>query len=86
MILDLHRQGLSISAIVRAQVWSASFEASRHDRDQVKIRRALLNRLTDAACFPAWNGQSPTEKTDKKHGSFIVLVLSSILIKSFYAT
>jgi hypothetical protein len=40
-------------AIVRAKVWSASFETSRHDRDQVKIPRALLNRLTDAACFPA---------------------------------
>lgn len=40
-------------AMVRAKVWSDSFETSRHDRDQVKIPRALLNRLTDAACFPA---------------------------------
>jgi hypothetical protein len=40
-------------AIVRAKLWSASFETSRHDRDQVKIPRALLNRLTEAACFPA---------------------------------
>ncbi|WP_201863409.1 IS701 family transposase [Microvirga soli] len=39
-------------AVVRAKVWSASFETSRHDCDQVKIPRALLNRLTDAACFP----------------------------------
>lgn len=40
-------------AIVRAKVWSASFETSRQDRDEVKIPRALLNRLTEAACFPA---------------------------------
>ena len=40
-------------AVVRAKVWSASFETSRHDCDQVKIPRALLNRLTEAACFPA---------------------------------
>jgi DDE superfamily endonuclease len=40
-------------AVVRAKVWSASFETSRHDWDQVKIPRALLNRLTEAACFPA---------------------------------
>ncbi len=40
-------------AIVRAKLWSARFETSWHDRDQVKIPRALLNRLTDAACFPA---------------------------------
>ena len=40
-------------AVVRAKLWSASFEMSRQDRDQVKIPRALLNRLTDAACFPA---------------------------------
>jgi DDE superfamily endonuclease len=39
-------------AIVRAKLWSASFETSWHDRDQVTIPRALLNRLTDAACFP----------------------------------
>jgi hypothetical protein len=40
-------------AVVRAKMWSASFETSRQDRDQVKIPRALLNRLTEAACFPA---------------------------------
>lgn len=40
-------------AIVRAKLWSASFETSWQDRDQVKIPRALLNRLTEAACFPA---------------------------------
>jgi DDE superfamily endonuclease len=40
-------------AVVRAKLWSASFETSRPDRDQVKIPRALLNRLTEAACFPA---------------------------------
>jgi hypothetical protein len=40
-------------AVVRAKLWSASFETSRHDRDDVKIPRALLNRLAEAACFPA---------------------------------
>ena len=40
-------------AIIRAKLWSASFETSRPGRDEVKIPRALLNRLTDAACFPA---------------------------------
>jgi hypothetical protein len=40
-------------AVVRAKLWSAGFETSRQDRDQVKIPRALLNRLTEAACFPA---------------------------------
>lgn len=40
-------------AVVRAKLWSASFETSRQDRDVVKIPRALLNRLTEAACFPA---------------------------------
>jgi hypothetical protein len=40
-------------AVVRAKLWSASFEMSRQDRDQVKIPRALLSRLTEAACFPA---------------------------------
>jgi hypothetical protein len=40
-------------AIVRAKLWSASFETSRPDPDQVKIPRALLNRLIEAACFPA---------------------------------
>jgi hypothetical protein len=40
-------------AIVRAKLWAAGFETSRQDRDQVKIPRALLNRLTEAACFPA---------------------------------
>jgi hypothetical protein len=40
-------------AVVRAKLWSASFETSRHDRDQVKIPRVLLNRLSEAACFPA---------------------------------
>ena len=40
-------------AIVRAKLWSASFETSRPDPDQVKIPRALLNRLLEAACFPA---------------------------------
>jgi hypothetical protein len=40
-------------AVVRAKLWSASFETSRQDRDQVKIPRALFNRLTQAACFPA---------------------------------
>ncbi len=40
-------------AVVRAKLWSASFETSQHDRDVVKIPRALLNRLTEAACFPA---------------------------------
>ncbi|ANY82778.1 hypothetical protein BB934_35365 (plasmid) [Microvirga ossetica] len=39
-------------AVVRAKLWSTSFETSRQDRDQVKIPRALLNRLTEAACFP----------------------------------
>jgi hypothetical protein len=40
-------------AVVRAKLWSASFETSWPDRDQVKIPQALLNRLTEAACFPA---------------------------------
>jgi hypothetical protein len=40
-------------AIVRARLWGASFEMSRQDPDQVKIPRTLLNRLTEAACFPA---------------------------------
>jgi hypothetical protein len=40
-------------AIVRARLWDASFEMSRQDPDQVKIPRAVLNRLTEAACFPA---------------------------------
>jgi hypothetical protein len=40
-------------AIVRAKLWAASFETSRQVRDVVKIPRALLNRLTEAACFPA---------------------------------
>lgn len=40
-------------AIVRAKLWSASFETSRPIQDVVKIPRALLNRLTEAACFPA---------------------------------
>ncbi|MFC1460798.1 hypothetical protein ACETIH_29585 [Microvirga arabica] len=40
-------------AAVRARLWSASFEMFRHDQDNVKIPRALLNRLTEAACFPA---------------------------------
>ena len=40
-------------AIVRAKLWRASFGMSRQDRDEVKIPRALLNRLTEAACFPA---------------------------------
>jgi hypothetical protein len=40
-------------AAVRAKLWSASFETSRQDRDEVKIPRALLNRLAEAACFPA---------------------------------
>ena len=39
-------------AVVRAKLWSASFETSRQDRDEVKIPRALLSRLTEAACFP----------------------------------
>jgi hypothetical protein len=39
-------------AVVRAKLWGASFEMSRQDREQVKIPRALLNRLTEAACFP----------------------------------
>jgi hypothetical protein len=39
-------------AVVRAKLWFASFETSRLDRDEVKIPRALLNRLTEAACFP----------------------------------
>jgi hypothetical protein len=39
-------------AIVRAKLWSASFETSRQDRDQMKIPQALLTRLTEAACFP----------------------------------
>ena len=40
-------------AVVRAKPWGAGFEMSRHDREQVKIPRALLNRLTEAVCFPA---------------------------------
>ncbi|MBM1175476.1 hypothetical protein [Microvirga arabica] len=40
-------------AVVRAKLWSASFETSRQDRDHVKIPRAQFNRLTQAACFPA---------------------------------
>jgi hypothetical protein len=39
-------------AVVRAKLWSASFDMSRQDRELVKIPRALLNRLTEAACFP----------------------------------
>jgi hypothetical protein len=40
-------------AVVRAKLWSASFETFRPDQDQVKIPPTLLNRLTEAACFPA---------------------------------
>ena len=40
-------------AVVRAKLWSASFETSRQDRNPVKIPRALFDRLTQAACFPA---------------------------------
>jgi DDE superfamily endonuclease len=40
-------------AAVRAKLWSASFEMSRQDQDDVKIPRVLLHRLTEAACFPA---------------------------------
>jgi DDE superfamily endonuclease len=40
-------------AAVRSRLWGASFEMSRQDRDQVKIPRALLYRLTETACFPA---------------------------------
>jgi hypothetical protein len=46
-------------AIVWAKVWSANFETSRQDRDEVKVRQALLNRLTEAACFPARKGRTP---------------------------
>jgi hypothetical protein len=42
-----------VLAAVRAKLWSASFEMSRQDREQVKIPRVLLDRLTEAACFPA---------------------------------
>jgi hypothetical protein len=38
---------------VRAKLWSGSFEMSRQVRDEVKTPRPLLNRLTEAACFPA---------------------------------
>ena len=40
-------------AVMRAKLWSGSFERSRLDQDQVKIPQTLLNRLTEAACFPA---------------------------------
>jgi hypothetical protein len=40
-------------AAVRIKLWSASFETSRQDRDEVKIPQALLNRLAEAACFSA---------------------------------
>ncbi|MFD0464935.1 hypothetical protein ACFQY9_26985 [Microvirga aerilata] len=40
-------------AIVRAKLWSGSFEMSRLDQDQVKIPQTLLSHLTEAACFPA---------------------------------
>jgi hypothetical protein len=49
-------------AAVRPRLWvslwlSAPFEISRDARDHVEIPRSLLNRLTQAACFPASNGQ-----------------------------
>jgi hypothetical protein len=41
-------------ATVRYKLWaSAVFEPSRDTRDRVEIPRALLDRLTQAACFPA---------------------------------
>jgi hypothetical protein len=41
-------------ATVRYKLWaSAVFETSRDTRDRVEIPRALLDRLTQAACFPA---------------------------------
>jgi hypothetical protein len=41
-------------AAVRSRLWATTiFDTSRQDRDQVKIPRTLLNRLTEAACFPA---------------------------------
>ncbi len=41
-------------ASVRHTLWlSAIFEISRQDQDRIEIPRHLLNRLTQAACFPA---------------------------------
>jgi hypothetical protein len=41
-------------ATVRYKLWvSAVFETARDTRDRVEIPRALLDRLTQAACFPA---------------------------------
>ncbi|MBY0295441.1 MAG: transposase [Methylobacterium sp.] len=41
-------------AAVRKELWTAQiFSTSREDRDRAGIPRALLDRLTDAACYPA---------------------------------
>jgi hypothetical protein len=32
---------------------SAVFEISRQDQDRIEIPKHVLNRLTQAACFPA---------------------------------
>ena len=41
-------------AAVRKELWTAqAFPTSRHARDLATIPRALLDRLTDAACHPA---------------------------------
>jgi len=41
-------------AAVRRQLWTAqAFSTSPHNRDMAIIPRALLDRLTEAACYPA---------------------------------
>ena len=41
-------------AAVRRQLWTAqAFSTSAPDRDMVEIPAALLDRLTQAACYPA---------------------------------
>ena len=41
-------------ASVRHTLWlSAIFEISRQDQDRIEIPRHVLNRLAQAACFPA---------------------------------
>ena len=41
-------------AAVRKELWTAqAFSTSAPDRDMVEIPAALLDRLTQAACYPA---------------------------------
>jgi hypothetical protein len=41
-------------ASIRHTLWlSTVFEISRQDQDRIEIPKHVLNRLTQAACFPA---------------------------------